>query len=648
MTLVERTREHLGEKALLVPCARGTKVPMQPYKNRPDDAFMTPAWIALFEVARANVAVLLGRRSGHLCAIDFDDDAMGLVFDAHNPQLAGTTRTTANRGWQIWLRLPDGEYPGSTKTPQCEWRADGNLSTFAGVHPKGQEYRLIEEAKPIEINFSEINWPPGWVVPTDSRGERLEAIEAAYGPPVYNSPKGEPNCLNEAFWAGLHADENKVLWSPIDESFYTYSPASGLWEKEPVPSIHSKVCTRMLTAASQSNTPWISRQRTSAKINSIIAHLRGLACRRTPFVKELNILHVANGVLVWRGDQFVFEDFSPDFYSRNASPIAYTPGATCPRFLDELLGPALRPEDQALLQKFAGLYLLGRNPIQRMLILEGAAGTGKSQIAAILRGLVGEHNCANLRTELLAERFELANYRGKSLLIGSDVDSTFLSADGASTLKALTGGDQLMVELKGCNDPEPIIGEFNILVTTNCRLRVKLQEDNDAWRRRIAVITFTGAPPQKAVRDLGKLLLLDEGPGILNWAMDGIRLLFAELDANGGRLKLDQVQSDRVDRLILESQSLKGYIKDSIRWDIEGDLTTAEILEGYAEWCEQKGIDPIPEFVAQKKLPGLMLELFKVSKANDILRGEKNNKGFSKVAFKFDKNESKLVETNPF
>jgi P4 family phage/plasmid primase-like protien len=636
MTLVERARQYLGDKALLVPCTRGTKVPMQPYKHRPDDQFMTEAWLALFDVEQANVAVILGRRSDHLVAIDFDDEGFGLAFDAANPDLVGTLRTTGSRGWQIWLRIPDGSYPASTKTPECEWRADGNLSTFAGVHPSGVDYRILEDAPPLETSFDRINWPAGWVVPSGNKAaeEALAAIEQAHGPAFFQSDKGVPQGMNEPFWAGLYCFEHTILWSPGDERFYSYQPSNGLWQTEPVPSIRSKLSNRMLEASRVMNVPWIAKQRSASKLAGILSHVQAQACRRQPWRKELNFLHVANGVLVWRGDEFIFEEFSPDFYSRNASPVAYVPGARCPRFQQELLGPALRPEDQILLQKFAGLYLMGRNPLQRFLILEGAAGTGKSQIAVILRGLVGDHNCANLRTELLDERFELANYRGKSLLIGSDVGSDFLSNRGAQTLKALTGGDQLMVELKGCNEPEVLIGDFNVLVTTNCRLRVRLQEDNEAWRRRIAVISFSGQPPEKAIRDFGALLLQSEGPGLLNWAMDGLKMLFKELDENNGRLRLDQAQIDRVDRLILESQSLKGFLKEEVRWDVEADLSTSEILEAYADWCERKQIEPIPEFVAQKQLPHLMLELFKVSKSNDIDRNGKNLRGFARVAFK--------------
>lgn len=138
-------------------------------------------------------------------------------------------------------------------------------------------------------------------------------------------------------------------------------------------------------------------------------------------------------------------------------------------------------------------------------------------------GLIGPHNCVNLRTDLLQERFEIANYIGKTLLSGLDVSSDFLSNRSAPTLKALVGGDQLMAEIKGCAEPQIVQGTFNVLITANSRLRLRIQDDVEAWRRRLVVLTSAASPAERPIPDFGARLLVDEGPGILNWAVDGLR-----------------------------------------------------------------------------------------------------------------------------
>ena len=308
-------------------------------------------------------------------------------------------------------------------------------------------------------------------------------------------------------------------------------------------------------------------------------------------------------------DDWQVEPFSPDFFSRNASPISYLPEARCPRFQEELLARCLPLEDIRTLQMIAGMYLLGYNLLQLILIIDGEAGTGKSQISDVLLGLVGRHNCVNLRTHLLHERFEIANYLGKTLLLGSDMNSDFLSNRGALTLKALVGGDQLLAEIKGVAGSQPVQGHFNVLIISNTRLRMRLQDDVEAWRRRLGILTSEGTPPDRAIPDFGAVLRREEGQGILNWAVEGLRMLFAELKEGNGRLRLTDAQRSRIHRALAESDSLRIFLQEGVRWDSDSDLTGDEILSAYATWCSDRELTPMPDGIAQRLLPTLMLEL---------------------------------------
>jgi len=144
--------------------------------------------------------------------------------------------------------------------------------------------------------------------------------------------------------------------------------------------------------------------------------------------------------------------FSPTFISRNASPIVFDENARCDRFLNELIYPAVHEDDVVVIQKYFGLCLLGRNLIQRILILDGKSARGKTQLANAIQGVVGRVNCTQLRTELLGERFETYRFTKKTLLVGVDVMPDFLSTPGASVLKGLVGGDWFDGEKKGSND----------------------------------------------------------------------------------------------------------------------------------------------------------------------------------------------------
>src|ERR1041385_5232367 len=180
----------LGEDVFFVPCEWGTKKPLVTYVERPFEATKSEAYRALFEVQDVNVAVYLGKASGGLCAIDFDRDEDLIAFLAVNPELANTTQSRGSRGGMLWVRIKrdegrgsrgksdecqvssgrngnDGsyDYPESCTTEHFEWRADKRLSTIYGRHPAGMDYRLVNDAPPATVAFSEIVWPEGWELP---------------------------------------------------------------------------------------------------------------------------------------------------------------------------------------------------------------------------------------------------------------------------------------------------------------------------------------------------------------------------------------------------------------------------------------------------------------------------------------------------
>ena len=74
-------------------------------------------------------------------------------------------------------------------------------------------------------------------------------------------------------------------------------------------------------------------------------------------------------------------------------------------------------------------------------------------------------------------RFELFRYLKKTLLVGVDVEADFLSTKGAAVLKGLVGGDWFDAEQKGGTGCFQVQGNFNVVITSNARLKVRLQGD---------------------------------------------------------------------------------------------------------------------------------------------------------------------------
>jgi P4 family phage/plasmid primase-like protien len=635
MTPLDTIEHLLGAGVFFVPCIHGTKMPAVTYTQRPFEATQTPAYRHALASGEFNIAVYLGQMSGGLCALDFDQDEDLAAFLAVNPALAATTRSRGSRGGMIWLRV-QGEYPESCNPAHkhFEWRANGRLSTIYGRHPKGMDYTVTVNNQPVVIAFAEIQWPDGWELPWVGVAERdaKAALAKEYGQPFYTSKEGRVTGINERYWAALYARENRVLYDPDEKSFFLYSDQTGLWEAVTPETIRETISARILDASREAQQFTLEIQITQTKLKAVVGALMGIVEKRGVFRVKGRFIHVANGVIRFSDDGDVkFGGYSPEDYSRNKSPFAFDPAAECPRFLKELIYPAVNAEDADLLQRWAGLALFGYNLPQRFLILDGTPNGGKGTLVRIIQALVGIENTYELRTECLYERFETYRFRAKTMLIGPDVAGDFLMQKGASKLKVLVGGDPISGEGKGLNGDFPMFGTFNMVMTCNSRLRIRMEGDVGAWRRRLLIVRYENPPPAKRILDFHVPLLREEGSGILRWALAGFVKLqteFAEL----GDFKLTDAQRGRIDSLLAESDSLRLFVKERITRHEYGDVTATEISQAYSEYCADNGWNALPTAVIERTLPDIMLDTFHVTRSHSIERdGKKSNRGWRRV-----------------
>ncbi len=464
--------------------------------------------------------------------------------------------------------------------------------------------------------------------------KRYDELVKEWGEPYYLNANGKVISINQSFWAGLHKLENIEFYEPNEKEFYRYNNKTGLYEEITENSIKQEISSRLLQVSREKGLKGLEQKRTNATLGQIVSHLKGIEEKKNAFIEKKKIIHLENGIIEFKQDNTAdFVNFSPDFYSRNRSPILFNETAKCERFLNDFLHPALPEDDIVLLQKYIGLCLLGNNLIQRFLILDGMPGRGKSTLAIIIQKLIGLNNVSELRTKLLSERFELYRYRKKTLLIGVDVPGKFLSEKGAYVIKGLVGGDFFDAEQKGGTGSFQIRGNYCIVITSNTKLQVRFDGDIGAWRRRLLIINFEAPAPKKKIPNFADSLLRDEANGILNWALEGLALLFEDIEKHGD-IYLTDKQKNIIEGLLAESDSLRCFLKDRIVNNDHSNLSATEIIEAYAEYCPDQGWTAKPITVIQRELGALMLEMFRASKVNSIKREGRNVKGFRRVGFK--------------
>lgn len=626
------TQRVLGPDAVLLPLEKGSKkITSDGWQRTTVEMTRAPAYQAKL-CAGADVGVLLGEPGGGVCTVDLDADEVAEAFLEANPCAAVTLRTRGSRGCNFWFRVK-GEIPkaGVIKLDDetvGEWRAGGNQTKIMGWHSEaGRYYEWLVDAPPLAIKFEELRWPEGWKAPRLKTP--LERVTEEWGAPFVDSERGIK--INQRSLAALFAAENELLFERDEGRFYSYLPDRGLWVVESPAKLKSRVLDmigKLARAQDDDLREQLELKRTDQLGSSLVSLLKGDLEKVNAFGTLRRVIHVMNGVIELGADALTLRDFSLEDYSRNQLPISYQEGAACPRF-QVLLANALSNDDASLLQRWVGNVLLGGNPGQLLMIQEGAGGTGKSTVASVIEQLIGVDNVQELRTGRLEERFELTRFVGKRLLAGRDVPGDFLSRRGAATLKALTGGDRLQGEVKGGHGT-PVVDGIDVLVSSNSRLRVRLDGDVTAWRRRLLIVTYTGTPPARPIPDYDQLLIREEGAGILLWALEGALAFSLELEKHG-RIQLSERQRARIDALLAESDSVRAFVEACVDRDGGSEVLVDDLKIGYNAFCEVRDWTPLGGNEVERQLPDLILSRFNLTKRNDVAGAKGQRRGWKGI-----------------
>lgn len=495
----------------------------------------------------------------------------------------------------------------------------------------------IQAPQPIPGNLWEAldEWLKQYATAEVEAEDATNDLIAEFGPPFRQAEDGTITGFNEHFWAANMVQAKKLVYDPSIKTFWRYEPKNGLFVRTSAESLRELIRRRLAQEARATKRPKIRTLATVGRLDTIVRAAMGIAEDARFFEDPPPALHVANGMIVEDSGEWVFEEgFDPHYRSRNQAAHVYTPGAKCPRFINELLKPMLPdPGDQLTFQKWAGMVLSGRNPAQRLLLLDGTPGRGKGVIQRVIEGLIGRQNTTELRTALLGERFEKNRYIGKTLLKATDVPGDFMMQKWANDIKGLIGGDWFSAEAKGANQQTEIEGVFNMMIVSNTRLRCKLDGDVGAWRRRLIILRTDSPPVKKRVPDFDKVLLREEGEGILLWAIEGYRLALADL-SECGDLVLTDTQKERVETLLAESDALRIFVETRLARSSGCVATVDDILTGFADYCADRGWTMPPQAQVLRELPDLMLQIHSAAKSNSIRTDTGSKRGFRGVTIR--------------
>lgn len=296
-------------------------------------------------------------------------------------------------------------------------------------------------------------------------------------------------------------------------------------------------------------------------------------------------LSVKNGILDLRSGQLL--PHSPLWFSRTALPFAYDSRAACDhwlQFLDEVLD---RDEERIeLIQQWFGLCLTNDTRFHAILLLQGPRRSGKSTLLRILRAMVGDDNVCSPRLTTLGEPFGLMGLLGKRVAICPDAHVGH--GDNAlgvlEILKGISGEDAIEVMRKHL---PPITVRLNVRFALAVNELPRFGDGANALLSRLLIVPFRQTFEGREDRHL-ESRLLTELPGILNWALEGLR----DLRAHGSFVipaASDEVRED-FGRM---SSPVEAFLVDACVEGPSENVTRDELYCAYRSWCSDVGHAPM-------------------------------------------------------
>ena len=290
------------------------------------------------------------------------------------------------------------------------------------------------------------------------------------------------------------------------------------------------------------------------KISNIV-ELMKLAALEEDFPPEPDRIHLSNGTLFLDG---TFVEGKPKIV-RNRFPVAYNPNAPKPVLWLQFLDGLLYPEDIPTLQEFLGYCLLPTTKGQKMLMLIGKGGEGKSRIGLVMRSLLGDSMNTTSIQKVESNRFSRADLENKLLMVDDDMDLSALPK--TNYIKSIVTSECKMdMERKGVQSYQSQL-YVRFLCFGNGALTA-LHDKSDGFFRRQIVLTTKDRPAGRADDPFLVDKLLWEKEGIFLWCLEGLHRLIGNnyQFSISGKARENMETVKRSSNNVIEFLHSEGYI----------------------------------------------------------------------------------------
>jgi putative DNA primase/helicase len=264
---------------------------------------------------------------------------------------------------------------------------------------------------------------------------------------------------------------------------------------------------------------------------------------------------------------------------------AVGPGGDCPRF-KQFLGEIMYGDQEmvAFIHRVLGYCLTGDISEEVIFFLHGTGQNGKGVLTSTVEWIMADY-CKSAGDEVFTETrndrhsTEVARLQGARMVLVTEVEEGKRWAE--ARLKKVTGGDTLTARFMRQDDFQ-FKPQFKPLISANHKPQIKSVDV--AMRLRLHLIPFlVTIPPEKRDNEL-KTKLRDEGPGILQWMIEGC------LEYQRMRLAPPQSVVNATDLYFKDEDSVASWIEE--RCEVGKGLkdSASRLFTSWKHYAEKAGL----------------------------------------------------------
>ncbi len=315
------------------------------------------------------------------------------------------------------------------------------------------------------------------------------------------------------------------------------------------------------------------------RVNNLLEVLRMECCREgLPIQKDR--IHVANGTYFLDGRFEETKDFC-----RNRLPVRYDPTAPTPTTWLHFLHQLLESEDILTLQEFMGYCCIPSTKGQKMLLLTGKGGEGKSRIGVVLRAMLGDNMNVGHIAKVEASPFAKADLEHALLLLDDDMKLEALPQ--TNNIKAIITAELPMdLERKGQQSYQ---GDLYVrfIALGNGTLQSLYDRSVGFFRRQIILTTKDKPQGRKDDPFLGEKMC-QEKEGIFLWALDGLHRLIS----NDYEFTLSRQSQENLEEAVSNGNNVIDFLASTgyIQFKADSEACSRDLYAAYRSWCEDNAL----------------------------------------------------------